>query len=192
MVGWGWQVKAVVDLVDSDRFRQVHLGVPQVELEVFAVLRQARIVRAGAVRRDLSRGHRARSAPRPPALAFTGHIQRTTLGVDTTRDIHAVRMAPTRTLKPGEILVTYAVCDPSAWRLAAFATKTMPTERELSILAAGATAAASLLVLAHRRRQGLICQPCDVADDVEMKGGVTLLTPPRDAGTQRTLGSALS
>ena len=74
----------------------------------------------------------------------------------------------------------------------AFATKTMPTERELSILAAGATAAASLLVLAHRRRQGLICQPCDVADDVEMKGGVTLLTPPRDAGTQHTLGSALS
>ena len=68
----------------------------------------------------------------------------------------------------------------------------MPPERELSILAAGATAAASLLVLAHRRRQGLICQPCDVADDVEMKGGVTLLTPPRDAGTQHTLGSALS
>ena len=87
---------------------------------------------------------------------------------------------------------SYAVCDPSACRLCAFATKTMPTERELSILAAGATAAASLLVLAHRRRQGLICQPCDVADDVEMKGGVTLLTPPRDAGTQHTLGSALS
>ena len=73
-----WQVKAVVNLVDSDRFCQVHLGVPQVELEVFAVLRQARIVRAGAVRRDLSRGHRARSTPRRgTALAFIGHIQRT-------------------------------------------------------------------------------------------------------------------
>ena len=56
--------EGVVDLVDSDRFRQVHLGVPQVELEVFAVLRQARIVRAGAVRRDLSRGHRAVGATR--------------------------------------------------------------------------------------------------------------------------------
>lgn len=68
----------------------------------------------------------------------------------------------------------------------------MPTERELSILAAGAAAAASLLVLVHRRRQGLICQPCDVADGVEMKGGATLLTPPRDAGTQHTFDSALS
>ena len=47
-----------VDLVDADRCRQVDLGVPQVELEVLTVLRQARIVRAGAVRRDLSRGHR--------------------------------------------------------------------------------------------------------------------------------------
>ena len=62
----------------------------------------------------------------------------------------------------------------------------MPSERELSILAAGSAAAASLLVLAHRRRKFLVCQPCDVADDVEMKGGATLLTPPRDAGTQRS------
>jgi hypothetical protein len=68
----------------------------------------------------------------------------------------------------------------------------MPSERELSILAAGAAAAASLLVLAHRRRKFLVCQPCDVADEVEMKGGATLLTPPRDAGTQRTLDRALS
>ena len=75
-------MKAVVDLVDSDRFRQVHLGVPQVELEVFAVLRQARIVRAGAVRRDLSRGHRARSAPRRGLGARVQrgrHLQRTRL-----------------------------------------------------------------------------------------------------------------
>jgi len=58
--------------------------------------------------------------------------------------------------------------------------------RDLSILAAGAAAAASLLVLAHRRRQDVICQPCDITDDLEMKGGATLLTPPRrNAGTPR-------
>ena len=74
-----------------------------------------------------------------------------------------------------------------------FATNSMATTRDLSILAAGAAAAASLLVLAHRRRQDVICQPCDIADDLEMKGGATLLTPPRrNAGTARTLDGALS
>ena len=69
----------------------------------------------------------------------------------------------------------------------------MATTRDLSILAAGAAAAASLLVLAHRRRRDVSCQPCDVADDLEMKGGATLLTPPRrNAGAPRSLDSALS
>tara|TARA_B100000795_G_scaffold17995_1_gene11974 strand:+ start:75 stop:290 length:216 start_codon:yes stop_codon:yes gene_type:complete len=69
----------------------------------------------------------------------------------------------------------------------------MATTRDLSILAAGAAAAASLLILAHRRRRDVSCQPCDVADDLEMKGGATLLTPPRrSAGTPRSLDSALS
>ena len=68
----------------------------------------------------------------------------------------------------------------------------MATTRDLSILAAGAAAAASLLVLAHRRRQDVICQPCDIADDLEMKGGATLLTPPRrNAGTVCAPSTAL-
>lgn len=78
---------------------------------------------------------------------------------------------------------------PRDWR-PDFATKMVT--RDLSILAAGAAAAASLLVLAHRRRQDVICQPCDITDDLEMKGGATLLTPPRrNAGTPRALSTAL-
>jgi hypothetical protein len=64
-----------VDLVDADRCRQVDLGVPQVELEVLAVLRQARVVRAGAVCGDLSRGHPC-GVFAPRATFATAHRKR--------------------------------------------------------------------------------------------------------------------
>ena len=94
-----------------------------------------------------------------------------------------------RSLTGGTKRPRLAPASPSAWR-PDFATKMVT--RDLSILAAGAAAAASLLVLAHRRRQDVICQPCDITDDLEMKGGATLLTPPRrNAGTLRALSTAL-
>ena len=84
-VGGGWVrwagrwVGGEVDLVDADRRRQVDLGVAQVELEVLAVLRQARVVRARAVRSDLSRGH-----PRVRRVAGAGDFA-TTAEADEVR-----------------------------------------------------------------------------------------------------------